>query len=164
MNLRHPSQAVADGLPPGAPRGRAARDQLGAELLALLHSELQTNTALVAKLAGRITNDTLEVATYVFDANGVVTNTYKTAAGCIEVENLGANNMTVTARASAGDGTAPKNGSGVRIVPAHSCRVVPLASHTWTIYGTPADTVSVAVFTAGAAPGRGLGSVNSGGA
>lgn len=163
MNMRHPGP-VGDGLPAEAPRGQRARDMLAAELLADLHHAMLTNTAEVAKLTGRIQNDTLEVGTYIFDAAGVIGSQYRTAAGCIEVENLGTHEMAVVSRASTGDGTPPTKGLGLRIVPAGTCRVVALGSHAWSIYGTAGDRCSVQVFTAGAAPGRGLGAVNGGGA
>lgn len=161
---RH-SSPVMDGLPPQAPRGQRARDMLAAELLAELHHAMQANTAMVARLAGGIINDTLEVATYVIPAAGSVSGRYKVAAGCIEVENLSlANEVAVVSRDNSTDGTPPTAGLGMRIVPKASCRVVALNSHAWTIYGTAGDRLSVQVFTAGAAPGRGLGAVNSGGA
>jgi len=156
--------AAGDGLPAGVPRGRAARDLIAAETLQELRHAYETNTALVARIAGQIINDTLEVATYVIPATGVVSNQYKVAAGCIEVENFSnANQMIVVARADA-TGSPPSQGTGMRPIAKGTCRVVALNSHAWSIYGTAGDVVSVQAFTAGAAPGRGLGSVNSGGA
>lgn len=168
--LRNPHGGPAGGTPPGdglpvsAVRGQRARDIVFNEMLAELRHAYETNTAVVSRIGGQIINNVLEVATYIIPAEGWVSGRYKVAAGCIEVENLGTHEMAVIPRDNSGDGTPPNKGVGLRIVPANSCRVVSLAAHQWTIFGFVGDRVSVQVFTAGAAPGRGLGSVNSGGA
>lgn len=156
MINRHPVP-VGDGLPPGAPRGRDARDQLAAELLAELRHYMQTSTRLVALLTGGVRNDTLSVATYVIPAEGYVSDSYGTAAGSIEVENTGTHPMTIVARPASGDGTPPAQGTGMRIIPAGQCRTTGLDSHAWTLYGTAGDVASVQVFTTGAAAARRLG-------
>lgn len=139
---------AGDGLPPDAPRGRRAQDFVMAQLAADIRRELATQTEHMARLAGGLVNDVLLSATYTFDATGVVFGQFKVSAGSVDVDNLGANPMTVIGRSDS-TGAAPTQGVGVRVVPKGTFRRVPLASREWAIYGTAGDQVSLAFYTTG---------------
>ncbi len=153
MKLTRPG-TPGDGLPPQAPRGRAAQDLLSSQWLAEFQHFMATNTEAIARIAGGLVNNVLESGTYTFDATGTITRSYKVAAGSMEVDNLSAaNSMTVVDRADAsGLGGAPSQGVGMRVIPKASFRRIPMAAHSWTIYGTPGDQVSIAVYTSPALP------------
>lgn len=149
----YPSRTLAanagDGLPPDSPRGQHARDVFYAQAFADLKAAIQTQTRMAGRLAGGIVNEVLESGTYVFDASAVLGNAYKVAAGSIEIDNLSATHAVTVVSRSDSTGSAPTHGTGVRIVPAGQFRRIPLASREWAIYGTVAESVSIAVYTHG---------------
>lgn len=135
-------------------RGRAARDQLTAELLSELRHFAQTQTAFVERLAGQAVNNVLDVRTHTFDATGQLALAYGVAAGCIAVSNP-TGNATVTVSSAGPGSSAPTTGVGVYQVPAGTERTVALASTQVTLYGTSGQSISFQVFTAAIRPGTG---------
>jgi hypothetical protein len=145
-----PPAGGGDGLPASAPRGRHAEMMLAAQMLAAFREYAQTHTDFMARLAGNIVNDTLQVLTATFDSTGVITRDFHVAVGSLEVENLGTHIVTVVnSGASSGP---PTGGIGVRVVPANARRLVPIASRVWTVYGTAGDQVSLISYTTAARP------------
>jgi hypothetical protein len=137
-------------------RAGAAGPVVAGEILQEIQHLRQTMTEWAAQLAGRLTNNVLAVATAAFPADGSpIALEYNVAAGCIEVNPLGTNPVTVVA---AGPQTvAPATGQGVFVVRGTAATVgapqtVPVASRTITLYGTPGDLVSYAVYTAAITP------------
>lgn len=131
--------------------GSAAEKALSSELLAELRHNAQTTTEFMERLGGQIVNNVLEVWSGVFPADGVLTREYNVAAGSITVNHLGnaANIVTVS---SAGPGSSAPTGTGTYVLAGGTERTVPLASRQVTLYGTAADRVSFAVYTAGPRP------------
>lgn len=150
---------AGDGLAPDAPRGREAQSILFAELLAAWRHDMQTMTDMTARLAGRISNDVLEVRSYVFDADASVERSFHVAAGCVVVDNYSAHDVIVASGGRNGGNVAPPAGLGVTRVKAGTYRPVNLASRVFTIYGTNADEISWQVFTAGGIRPAGFGAL-----
>lgn len=133
-------------------RGRAAERILAGELLAAFRDFAQTHTEFLARLQGRLVNDVLEVATFVFDANATpVPRQWKAAAGCVEVSNFSAAGV-LTVHAAGPASSAPTSGVGVYRVPAGATRVIAVASRQVTFYGAAADAFSFQAFTAAPTP------------
>src|SRR5882672_3279119 len=108
----------ADGLPDDAPRGRKAELILAGELLAAMRHSQQTMTVFISRLAGRVVNDVLEVATRQFDASATpIVCRYGSPVGCIEINNTSGHSITVMA-GTTGQLTPPTVGIGVYVVPA----------------------------------------------
>jgi len=131
----------------------ATRRVLDAELLQELRHVAQTTTEFTERLAGQAVNHVLEVFSGTFDATGVFSREYQVAAGCVEVNHLGAaaNILTVSSGAPGGAGTPA--GTGTYVIAGGTCRTVALASHQFTLYGTAGDRFSIQVFTAAIVPG-----------
>lgn len=128
------------------------------EQLQEMRAMAQTMTAWTQRLQGQVINNILEVATYVIPADGYVTREYGAAAGYVTVTPGQALRAYTVEAAAARSGTAPvvapTLGVGVHLIPLGSVgRTVPLASRTFTIYGTPGDAVSIVVGTAAPMPG-----------
>lgn len=115
--------------------------------LAALH---QTMTAWAARMSGRMVNNTLEVSTRQFGADGVIAYEFGVAAGSVRVTPIGTNNVTVSAAPAAG--VAPTTGIGVAVVTPANPDTIPLASTQFTLYGTAGDRVCVQVYAAGVTP------------
>jgi hypothetical protein len=122
----------------------------------------------MSRLAGRMTNNVLDVQTRLFPAvaepNGeaFVTLEYNVAAGAIFVDNLGTHEICVDAGPYRG--LRPTQGVGVSIVPAGAYRRINVASRVITLYGTAADRVSFQVLATGGFGEGGLGAIDGGGA
>lgn len=69
---------------------REAQRLLQGDVLAELRALNLSMTALAERYAGQVVNHVLHVETATFDATGVITRQWHTAAGCIEVDNLAA--------------------------------------------------------------------------
>lgn len=129
------------------PSPREVQRALSAELLAALRHQAQTQTDFLERLAGQIINNVLEVWSGIFDATGVMSRDYNVAAGCIYVANLGVAGHLITVSSAAPGAVAP-SGTGTFLIDGGTARTVPLASRNLTLYGTAADRVAFAVFTA----------------
>lgn len=146
---------VQDQLP-ALPRGRRAMDIYAAEVLAQLRNLNQTMTEQAARVAGRMVNNVIHVATYLFvaDAAGAtpsVTIDCRVAAGSIDVVNLAAANV-VTVAAGPPMAYAPPSGIGVGVVLGASHRTLAIGGRQITLYGTAGDRVSVQVFATAIEP------------
>lgn len=156
------TQAVtSDGLPPDAPRGRAAERIYYGEALSELRHYMQTSTEFAARVSGQIVNNVLDVQTRVFDASGMIALEYGAAIGCIDLDaSLAPHQVTVAT--GGGSGVVPAQGAGVYIVAAGVKRAVNIGAHQVTLYGTAGDTVSFQVYTRAAGPSAALGAVDGG--
>jgi hypothetical protein len=128
-------------------RGRNAERNLTALMLAEIREQNALLTEFTARLGSQIVNNVLEVATRTFPNDAYLGMQFSVAAGVIEVSNDSEHDITVSSAAP--QSSAPTNGIGVYIVPAGERRVVNVASHNITLYGTAADTVSYQVLTRG---------------
>lgn len=121
-----------------------------AEVLAQVLEEMRylrgTSTELMSHLRSQSTNGVLEVCTCAIGADGIVTRQYNTAVGSIVVANHAANEITVCSGGPTGS-AAPTVGRGVQVVPVSSWLAIPIAAHSFTIYGTAADVIGLQVFT-----------------
>lgn len=153
--------AQPQGLPEDAPRGREAERILQAELLQEWRHYMRSMTEAAARLGGRAVNRVLDARTIAIPADGYVPLNYPVAAGSIEIDNLGTHTMTVVAGQASGTGV-PNSGVGVHTIPAGTLRSKNVASRFITIYGTVGDAAAIQVFTAGYAPGVGLGAIDGG--
>jgi hypothetical protein len=154
---------AGDGLPPDAPRGKDAERILWGELLAEFRQHMQTSTAAIARLGGRLINDVLEVRSGTFPAAGYIdTGAYHVAAGCVVVDNYSQHDVVVVAGGAAG--SAPSPTVGVTRVKSGCQRIVNLAARSYTFYGTAGDEISWQAFTSSAIPSGALSAVNGGGA
>lgn len=152
----------ADGLPADAPRGRRAELILAGEILAALRHNQQTMTVFISRLAGRVVNDVLEVATRAFDASATpIVLRYGSPIGCVEINNTSGHAITVMAGVSAGL-VPPAVGIGVYVVPAGARVPVNIAAAELTLYGTAADSFSYQVFAAGSLATSGLVGIDGG--
>lgn len=141
---------------PAPPTGRRALEVLAAQQLAELQAMNATMTASMARMSGRINNNTLLTATYQFAAPpeggaAYVTVDCRAAAGAVRVTNASATN-TVTVAPGPNQGYAPTNGVGVALVLPLSRDTLALMGHQITLYGTAGDKFTVTVFTAGVDP------------
>lgn len=134
------------------PRGKEAERILAAEQLAELRALRQIMTEQAARLSGRIVNNVLAVRTDAFPTGGVIVLEYGAAAGAIQVTNPAAGNTVTVFGGQDNAGVAPTSGTGVYVVPPGQTITVPVASHVVTLYGTAADRVSYAVYTAAVGP------------
>lgn len=132
----------------------AQEKALTAELLATVRATMNTQTGLLARLAGQIINDTLEVWSGVFPAGGVIDRQFTVPAGSIYVRNVDSDGALITVSSASPAANVP-TGLGTALIGAGQDATVPLASHTVTLYGTEGDHVWFAVFTPGAQPGTG---------
>lgn len=118
-----------------------------ADVVAELRLMRETSTAAAARAtAGGIVNDVLEVSTRKFDASGVMVLDYNVAVGSAMITNPAGTQVTYQAGTQTSD-TAPTVGNGVQVVPAVSWLAVPVAAHSFSLYGTPGAQVSLQVFT-----------------
>jgi len=148
--------------PPGAPNGRHAWYILGGELLAELRAIRNTHTRGMARVAGLIVNDVLEVGSWTFDTTGQYQVQYHVTAGSVAVDNLGTHTIWVAAESN--QTSVPPAGRGVTPIPAGAQRVVNVASRVITFYGTTGDLFAFQVFTGGGRLASGaLGAVDGGG-
>lgn len=114
-------------LPAKGLRGKAAEQAYYAEIISELKTSNASMTSFMERFQGRLLNHVLEVATAVFDASGMVTRSYQSPIGSLEVENLGStssansaavvsstafNNQSVGASGTA-DSTSTIDGSNV---------------------------------------------------
>lgn len=125
------------------------REELARELLDELARLRQATTQAAERLGALVINHTLEVFTLAIPAEGYIEREWQVPAGCVVVDNHGANPMTVS---SAGPGPAAPTGTGAHRVPAGKLRAVNVASRHITVYGTAGDLVSVQALTTGAVP------------
>lgn len=127
-----------------------ARSAGAAEVTAQVLEELRylrgTSTELMAHLRSQAVNGVLEVATLALDANGVLSREYGTAVGSIIVANTAPRSVTVASGGDAG-GAVGTTGRGLMVVPASSWLAIPIAAHSFTVYGTAADVIGLQVFT-----------------
>jgi len=126
--------------------GRRAEAALAEQMLAELQHLRQTTTEMAAHLRSQAVNGVLEVATLAFDAQGVITRSYQVACGSLVVINSSAASVTVQSGGPTGSG-APATGRGVVIVPASSFLSVPIAAHSFTLWGTATNVISFQAFT-----------------
>lgn len=105
----------------------------------------ETMSAMAAAQRSQIVNNVLEVASYPIDSSGTLVRTFPTQVGSIIVTNPTGNTMTVQAGTS-GSTSAPTIGRGVQLVPANSWIAIPIASHSFTVYGTAGASVGLQVF------------------
>lgn len=146
-------------LPTGSPTGKRAFEILMAEQLSEMRAIHSTTTEYWARLAGMITNDVLDVGSQLFTGSALfVSKNFKTAIGCIVVDNQGSNVMYVNGSMLSITAAGPQ----VTPVPAGAQRLVNLAAHAFTIVGTAGDTVAWQAFTRGAIPASTVGSINGG--
>lgn len=147
---------AGDGLPPDAPRGKAAQAILSGELLAQFQHFVQTQTQATARLAGRIVNDVLEVGSAKLDGNGTLTLQFHVAVGAIFIDNTAGHDVIVVAGGLNTSATAPPPGVGVYRVRTLTARPVNIAGRQVTIYGTAGDEISYQAYTAGVIVGAQL--------
>jgi hypothetical protein len=127
--------------------GSKVRDELTAQLLSELQHLNATQTEMMARLAGGlILNNVLGVETVLIPASGFVQRDYPLAVGAVEIRTPA---RPVIFAAGGGASSPPQVGTGVYPVPANTVQVINLGSTTFTVYGTPGDTLSWQVFTKG---------------
>lgn len=143
-----PAGEAAKKVPRPAPAATSQKIVLAQAVDELRHAAT-TLTEFSARLAGQIINDVLQVATGTFDTSGLIALQFQAAAGSIEVCNNSTHTVTVASRGAEAGGVAPAAGIGVYQVAAGATRLVNVASHQITLYGTAGDTISWQVFTKG---------------
>ena len=120
------------------------------EVLASLVEELRyihgTQTELVAHLRSQAVNGVLETAALPLGADGWLSRTYNTAVGSIVVVNSTAATLTVVSGGQTGSGV-PTGGRGMQIIPASGILAVPIAAHSFSLFGTANAVISFQVFT-----------------
>lgn len=138
----------------------ASEEALARELLAAMQRAAAASSQTAELLATGVRNNVLEVSTRVFDAEGRVSLSWQSTAGCIEVSNLTDADITVAAGATA---VQPLAGVGCYVVPAGAVIPVNVNSREVTLFGDVAGRVSVQVWTIGYRPtGAKLGGLNGG--
>lgn len=136
------------------------------ELLDIAREYMATMTEFTARFTeGTVVNGVLEVGTFALPASGELYKSFDwpVAAGCVEVGNLSASNMTVVAAGVSADGTAPAIGRGVYVLPAGACRVINVGSHVVTVYGVASASFTFQASTRGGFVSSSLIGVNGGG-
>lgn len=89
---------------------------------------------------------TLQTASYVVGASGVVTDTYNVPYAALAVVSLSANPLVLTS-AAPGPGS-PGPGPGSANVPVRGFAAVNIEGRAWTLYGgNPGDLITVTAFT-----------------
>jgi hypothetical protein len=144
----------------------AVKQAAETETLDLWRRMARSLTELTARFTeGDVINGVLEVGTFTLPASGELYKSFDwpVAAGCVEIGNLSAANMTVQAAGVSADGTAPGTGRGVYVLPAGACRVINLASHVVTVYGAASAQFTIQASTRGGFVSSGLIGVNGGG-
>lgn len=126
-----------------------AQTLMMAELNAAVRSLVESSTELAGRLGRRgAINSVLESWAGVFPSTGVITRTYKVAAGSMSIENLSAaNKVTVTTGTTSSDTGANVAGVGVSYVRANAFGRAPLADHSFILTGTAGEAISFEVFT-----------------
>lgn len=144
-----PKRAATDRTPSPTPA-----TILTEQMLAEMRMLRETNTQLAALMRGQLVNDVLGIEIATFDAQGIITRDYRVAIGSITVANHTAADVIV-ASAPPG-GAVPGTGRGLQRVRPAIQRCMNLgASHTVTLYGVAAGTVSIEVFTRPQPPSSG---------
>ncbi len=125
---------------------RADEKELLGAMVAELRAMRATQTDLMAHIRGGIANGVLLSELITLDANGQATRTFNVSAGSIVCVNLSESTDIILASSSA-QATAPQAGPGVQKISAGTFLTVPLASSSFTVYGTAGEQVNVQVFT-----------------
>ncbi|HET6215353.1 MAG TPA: hypothetical protein VFE14_20980 [Micromonosporaceae bacterium] len=129
---------------------RETEATLAAELLAELRYIRNHLTGSAEKRGTGVVNHVLEVATRLFDTDGLITMSFGVPCGSIEVNNVG--NATVTVASGPPTGTgAPAKGVGVYKVAAGTTQWVNVNHREVTLWGTAAQNVSYQAYTVGTA-------------
>jgi hypothetical protein len=121
-------------------------EQLLGELLVEVRSLKATSTELAAHVRSGIVNNVLEVRLATFPASGIITRSYPTPYGSVQVTNHSDANPIIVS-ADPAQATAPAGGGGTSRVDAGTSRLVDLHGRALTLYGTDGDNVSFQVFT-----------------
>jgi hypothetical protein len=141
------------GLPDRLPRGKTAERILFAELLSRLETMQASQTAFQERWQGRLTNNSQLVETATFDSTGYLVRSFGAPVGSVYVDNQSGHDITVVTGTRGG--TVPTGGVGVFLVKNGKDRSVAIGTTSFTLFGTPNDTVSFQVWTLGVQPGAG---------
>lgn len=126
--------------------GNQTEKTLAQQQLAQLVYQAQTHTAEIARLMSQVVNDVLLCELIVIPPEGFVMREFQTPFGSIALKNHAASVMLVQAAGPTGV-VAPTNGVGLGQCDANSAMTYALTGRTLTIYGTPAATATLQVFT-----------------
>jgi len=138
-----------------AVRPKDAERVVATEILEELRLIRETTSSAAARLNSGVVNDVLAVRMVTLDADGVYSTDFRTMVGSVAVFNHNAaGNIIVSSGPKASSIGA--QGSGQALIRPGIAAVVPIGSHTVTLYGTAGNIVTLHAFTSRVPPFSGV--------